>query len=156
MTKDQLKEYISGQFSGRLTWLESGKYDLLFEVTAENLVSVSKALRDDEKLKFDFFCNLGGVDTGERFEAVYSIASTEFKIRIDYKVIIPYDKAEIESVQTIWPAANWYEREMWELYGINIKNHDNLTRFLLPDDWDQGYPMRKDWDAPDFKRMPEL
>jgi NADH:ubiquinone oxidoreductase subunit C len=45
---------------------------------------------------------------------------------------------------------------MWELYGINIRNHGNLKRFLLPDEWDQGYPMRKDWDAPDFKRMPEV
>ncbi|MDH4156843.1 MAG: NADH-quinone oxidoreductase subunit C, partial [candidate division Zixibacteria bacterium] len=64
--------------------------------------------------------------------------------------------AEVASVQQIWPAANWHEREMWELYGINVKNHDNLTRFLLPDDWDQGHPLRKDWNAPDFIRMPEL
>jgi NADH:ubiquinone oxidoreductase subunit C len=156
LTRDELKDYISGQYSGRLSWLETGKYDLLFEVSAENLVSVSKSLRDDEKLKFDFFCNLGGVDTGEHFEAVYSIASTQFKIRLDFKIVMSYEGAVVDSVQTIWPAANWYEREMWELYGINIKNHDNLTRFLLPDDWDQGHPMRKDWDAPDFKRMPEL
>ena len=62
----------------------------------------------------------------------------------------------MDSVQEIWPGANWYEREMWELYGFEIKNHGNLKRFLLADDWDQGFPMRKDWDAPDFVRFPEL
>jgi NADH-quinone oxidoreductase subunit C len=45
---------------------------------------------------------------------------------------------------------------MWELFGFNIKNHDDLKCFLLPEDWDQGHPMRKDWDAPDFVRFPEL
>ena len=45
---------------------------------------------------------------------------------------------------------------MWELFGLDVRNHGNLTRFLLPDDWDQGHPMRKDWDAPDFVRLPEF
>jgi len=76
-------------------------------------------------------------------------------LRLDFKVILPYDKAEVDTLQSVWPAIGWYEREMWELYGINVKNHGNLTRFLLPDDWDQGFPMRKNWDAPDFVRLPE-
>ncbi len=156
MTRDELKRQIEQTFQDKMTFLESGKYDLLFEVKADNLLEVCQKLRDDENLKFDYFCNLGGTDTGEQMEAVYQIASITKTLRLDFKVILPRENAEIESVQTIWPAANWFEREMWELYGINIKNHDNLTRFLLPDDWDQGHPMRKDWDAPDFERMPEL
>ena len=156
MTKEELKELISSHFAGKLTLLDTGRHDPMFEVEASNLLEVSRALRDNDKLKFDYFCNLGGVDTGDRLEAVYSIASTVNQLRLDYKVVLPREGAEIESVQEVWPAANWYEREMWELYGINILNHDNLTRFLLPDDWDQGHPMRKDWDAPDFVRFPEL
>jgi len=69
---------------------------------------------------------------------------------------MPYENAEIDSIQEFWAGANWHEREVWELFGINIRNHGNLTRFLLPDDWNQGFPMRKNWDAPDFVRMPEL
>ena len=156
MTKEQLKEIVTSKFADRMTELDTGRYDLMYEVSADKLVETATLLRDDEQLKFDFFCNLGCVDTGERMEAVYSIASTIHKTRLDFKVILPRDNARIESVQTVWLAANWYEREMWELYGIDIQNHDNLTRFLLPDDWDQGHPMRKDWDAPDFIRMPEL
>ena len=156
MTRDELKTYIEQTYQDKMTFLDSGKYDLLYEVKADKLLEICQKLRDDENIKFDYFCNLGGTDTGEQMEAVYQVASVTKKLRLDFKVILPRDNAEIESVQTIWPAANWFEREMWELYGINIKNHDNLTRFLLPDDWDQGHPMRKDWDAPDFERMPEL
>ena len=156
MTFEELKNYISSHFSATMTPVETGRFDPFYEIKADKLLEVAKALRDDENLKFDFLCNLGGTDTGENFEVVYSIASISKKLRLDFKFILPYDQAEVESVQKVWPAANWYEREMWELYGINVKNHGDLRRFLLPDDWDQGHPMRKDWDAPDFVRFPEM
>ncbi len=156
MTTDELKNYISSHFSTTMTPLETGRFDPFYEITADKLLEVAKALRDDETLKFDFLCNLNGTDTGENFEVVYSIASISNKLRLDFKFKLPYEQAEVESIQEIWPAANWYEREMWELYGINVNNHGDLRRFLLPDDWDQGNPMRKNWDAPDFIRFPEI
>ena len=156
MTKEELKNYIESNFAGKLTYLESGKYDLFFELKASDLISVCQALRDDDTLKFDYLCNISGFDNSENYGAVYDLASTTNKLRLDLKVTLPRENPELDSIQTVWPAANWYEREIWELYGIHIKNHDNLTRFLLPDDWDQGHPMRKDWDAPDFIRFPEL
>jgi NADH-quinone oxidoreductase subunit C len=156
MTKDELKSYIDSNYTGKLTALDTGRYDLLYEAKKADLFEVSQKLRDDENLKFDFLCNIAAVDTGEHFEMVYSIASTPNNLRLDFKIVFGYDDAEIESVQTVWPAANWYEREVWELFGFNIKNHDNLKRFLLPDDWDQGNPMLKNWDAPDFVRFPEF
>jgi NADH:ubiquinone oxidoreductase subunit C len=155
MTKDELKEYIASHFAGKLTALDTGRYDLLFEVKPEQVVEVAKALREDANLNFDFLCNISAVDGKERYEVVYNLASTTKNIRLDFKTILPHDNPEIDSVQTVWAGANWHEREMWELFGINIRNHDSLTRFLLPDEWDQGFPMRKDWDAPDFIRMPE-
>ena len=155
MTREQLGQYIAENFAGRLAPVATGRYDLWYEVKAADLLDICRQLRDDDQLRFDFLCNVSGVDTGDHFETVYSLASISNNLRLDLKVVIPYDNPEIESVQTIWPAANWHEREVWELFGINIKNHGNLKRFLLPDDWNQGYPMRKNWDAPDFVRMPE-
>lgn len=155
MTKEELAAYVTENFDGKLKPLESGRYDPLFQVEAGDLLDVARALKEDENLKFDYLCNICGVDTKEHFEVVYNVASVSKNLRLDFKLTLPYDNAEVKSVQEIWPAANWYEREMWELYGINVLNHDNLTRFLLPDDWDQGYPLRKDWDAPDFVRLPE-
>ena len=156
MTKDELRQYVIDRFPGKLRPLDTGKYDPLFEVTATDLLEVALSLKEDERLRLDFLCNLCGIDTGEHFEVVYNLASISNNLRLDLKVTLPYEGAEIESVQKIWPAANWYEREMWELYGITVLNHDNLTRFLLPEDWDQGYPLRKNWDAPDFVRLPEV
>lgn len=157
MNREELIAYLLEKFSGKIELLETGKAEPFFILkNGGDLVSFCRELKDDVKLEMNFLCNIGAVDTGERFEVVYNVASIRNKYRFDFKMIFDYEKAEIESVREIWPGANWHEREVWELYGINVKNHDNLTRFLLPDDWDQGFPMRKDWDAPDFKRMPEV
>lgn len=157
MTKDELRSYIDANFKDTMTLLESGKFDPMYEIKADQLLKVAKSLRDDPQLHFDFMCNLGGVDTGERLEVVYNIASTTNKLRLDFKFSLPYESPEVDSVQDIWPGAKWYEREMWELYGINIRNHNELEQFLLPDNWDQGHPMLKNWEGgPDFVRMPDL
>ena len=156
MTRDELKALIGSRFDNKLTLSELGKFDPLFEVKPADLVEVARKLRDDDQLRFDYCNNIGAVDTTESFWMVYSLSSTTFNLRMDLKVTLSHDNPEVDSVQEVWVGANWYEREAWELYGINIRNHGNLTRFLLPDEWDQGHPMRKDWDAPDFVRMPEL
>ena len=156
MNRDQIIADVQSVLGHKVTLLDTWRHDPMFEVQPGDLLDVAHRLRDHESLDYDYLCNLGGVDTGEQFEVVYQVASVAGKKRVDFKVRLPYENAEIESVQDIWPAANWYEREMWELYGINVRNHGKLERFLLPEDWDQGHPMRKNWDAPDFVRMPEL
>ncbi len=157
MDRNELTTYLTEKFPDKIEPLESGPVEPFFLLKSKNdLLDFCLAIKNDLKLEMDFLCNTAAVDTGEMFELVYSVASIRNNIRFDFKIIMPFEGAEVESVQKIWPAANWYEREIWELFGINILNHDNLTRFLLPDDWDQGHPMRKDWDAPDFERLPEF
>ena len=156
MTKEAVQSRIAERFEGKLTLLESGRYDLMYEVNAADLLEVAGLLRDDDELQFDYLCNLGGVDTGETFEVVYSLASISRGHRLDFKVIISYEEAKVQSVIPVWPAANWYEREMAELYGIDVLDHGNLVPLLLPEDWDEGYPMRKNFESPDFKRLPEV
>lgn len=157
MNREELAKYLLDKFSDKIETLETGKAEPFFLLKKpEDLVEFCRAVRDDAVLQMDFLCMMCGVDTGENFEVVYSLASIKNRLRFDFKFPLPYDKAEIDSVQEVWAGANWFERETWELYGINVRNHGNLTRFLLPDNWDQGFPMRKDWDAPDFKRMPEV
>jgi len=102
-----------------------------------------------------FLMNLSAVDTGERFEVVYNVCSYRFKHRVFFKTIIDRNRPEIDTVMKVWPAANWFEREAWELFGINVCNHPDLTRFLLPEDWDEGFPMRKDWVGKDVIPFPE-
>jgi NADH-quinone oxidoreductase subunit C len=156
MTKEELKAYIAGHFADKMTLLDTGRHDPMYLIKVEDLRAVSLALRDDATLKFDYLCNMGGVDTKTAFEVVYSLASTTNRLRLDFKLQMPYENAAVDSLKDIWPAINWYERELAELYGIDVRNHGNLGQFLLPDNWDQGYPMRKNWDAPDFIRLPEF
>lgn len=156
MTQQELTAYIQANFDANLTLLDTGRAEPMFEVKPENLIEVARKLRDDVQLKFDYLCNLGGVDTGQRLEVVYSIASMINHLRMDFKLALGYENPSVETITVVWPAANWYEREMYELYGIGVKNHPDLRPLLLPENWNQGNPMRKNWDAPDFVRMPEL
>ena len=156
MNLEELTTYLSEKFGDKAELLETGRVEPFYLIKAENLVEICQSVKDDDNLQMDYPCNICAVDTGEKFEIVYNLASTVKKIRFDLKVVMDYEGASIDSVQSVWPGANWFEREMWELYGIDIKNHGNLKRFLLPDDWDQGNPMLKNWDAPDFKRLPEV
>jgi len=156
MTKNEIVEYIQSRFAGELELIENDQPEPYVIVKKGDLLDFARFIHDDPKLMLHFLMNLSAVDTEERFEMVYNVCSYRHKHRIFFKALIDdRDKPEIESVMKIWPAANWYEREAWELFGINILNHPYLKRFLLPDDWDQGHPLRKDWVGKDVIPRPE-
>jgi NADH-quinone oxidoreductase subunit C len=79
-----------------------------------------------------------------RFEVVYLLHSIEAKKRVRLKCKLPGDEPALESVTPVWEGANWYERETWDLFGIRFLNHPNLTRIMMPDEW-EGHPLRKDF-----------
>jgi NADH-quinone oxidoreductase subunit C len=122
-------------------------------VTREQLVDTCRALRDTPELRFAFLADLFTVDylpREPRFEIVYLMASLgmsgfgETPKRLRVKVRLPGDDAMLPSVSSVWPAANWSEREAYDLFGIHFSDHPDLRRILMPDDWD-GYPLRKDY-----------
>jgi NADH-quinone oxidoreductase subunit C len=155
MTKEELTEHITGNFSGTLELIENNQPESYFIVKADQLRDFSRFIHDDPQLMLNFLMNLSVVDYSERFEIVYNVCSYRLKHRIFFKIMLDHDKPEVDSVMKIWPAANWFEREAWELFGIHVRDHPNLTRFLLPEDWDQGHPMRKDWVGRDLIPLPE-
>lgn len=79
-----------------------------------------------------------------RFEVVYLIQSIRNRYRLKLKCRVGGEKPEIDSVYSVWRAADWYEREVFDLFGVTFRNHPNLKRILMPDDW-QGHPLRKDF-----------
>ena len=115
------------------------------EVAPENIVTAMGRLKYD--LKFERLTSITGVDrfpAEPRFEVVYHLQSIAGKQRIRIKARVPGDNPEIESVTSVYRAADWYERETFDLFGVKFLNHPELTRIMMPDDW-EGYPLRKDY-----------
>ena len=156
MTLDDVKNQLSRQYGDRMTLAESIREPLAI-VKPADLKQFALAIRDDEKLKFDYLNSIAAIDTGETFEIFYSVSSISHHTRLDFKVVIDRTDPEVETLQEVWVCADWYERELWELYGIKVKGHTELGTFLLPEDWQDGFPMRRDWQGPDdFVLFPEI
>jgi len=115
-------------------------------VPVDRLVDVCTFLRDDPGLSFTMLSWTGGVDLlprQPRFEVVYHLLSISRQARFVLKVQVPETNLHVPSVCGVWPTANWHERETYDFYGIVFDGHPDLTRILLPDDW-EGWPLRKD------------
>jgi NADH-quinone oxidoreductase subunit C len=85
-----------------------------------------------------------------RFQLSYHIVSHTFKERIRLRVMVGGDAPAVESITSVWPAANFYEREVFDLFGITFNEHPNLKRIMMPDDW-QGHPLRKDYPVEGYR-----
>lgn len=110
-------------------------------------------LCSDAATGFDFLSDLTCVDRypGEpRFEVVYHLLSLARKERVRLKVRLPGDDASVESVTSVWPAANFFEREVFDLFGVRFAGHPYLRRLLMPEDW-QGHPLRKDYPVEGYR-----
>ncbi len=103
-------------------------------------------LREDDRMKFDFLASLSGVDYNDgTFGVVYHLQSlATHKHKIAFRLKCPKENPVIPTVMEIWKAANWHERETFDLYGIKFDGHPDLRRILCPEDW-EGYPLRKDY-----------
>lgn len=124
--------------------------DLSVQVSAEGLSEVAKFLHDDPALAFDHItdiCSADYPDDLERFEVIYHFLSLPTGTRIRMKARVPEENPSIASVSHIWKGANFLEREVYDLMGIRFEGHPDLRRILLPEDFDEGYPLRKDFPA---------
>jgi len=122
-----------------------------------NPQSLSKTcllLKDHPDTFFDMLACLTGLDNGPEentMEVIYNLYSIPFEHSLMIKVVLPRDKPVVDTVSHIWKTANWHEREAFDLFGIQFKNHPDLRRILMPADW-EGFPMRKDYVEPDTYR----
>jgi NADH-quinone oxidoreductase subunit C len=108
--------------------------------------ALARALRDLPALNFSLLAELTAVDywpREPRFEVVYVLVSIEQKLRLRMKVRLEGADPHVATVSGLWPAANWLEREVWDLFGIVFDGHPDPRRLLMPEDW-EGSPLRKD------------
>jgi NADH-quinone oxidoreductase subunit C len=133
---------------------------LTLEIAAADLVAVCTRLRDESSLRFTILVDLIGMDyegyagwEGARFAVIYALLSIEHNMRVRLRVACPdEDFPSVDSVIGVWPSANWYEREAFDLYGIVFRGHPDLRR-ILTDYGFVGHPFRKDFPVSGYVEM---
>jgi NADH-quinone oxidoreductase subunit C len=116
-------------------------------VPREDLPAIARTLKDRSGLAFDLLAEITAVDfwpREPRFELVYILVSIPNRLRLRMKVRLPGADPRVATMSGLWPAANWLEREVWDLFGISFDGHPDPRRLLMPEDW-EGYPLRKDY-----------
>ena len=136
-------------FADRGLQVEWSRGQLNLIVPREHHLALAAFLRDDAELRFVRFSDLCGLDAlgldlGYRFAVVYHVYSHDLCRWVGIRVHLDASDPSLPSLTPEWPAANWYERETYDLVGIQFVGHPNLTRLMLPDDW-QGHPLQKDY-----------
>lgn len=143
MTKDELKIFLENKYPNFK--IESTSTCIVLHIEANDLLSIAEYLKLASETQFDFLCCQTAVDRLTHFELVYNLTSTELRHMLTLKTTLPdRENAEIESVISLWQAAELYECEIFDLFGIHFKNHPTLRRIFLGDEW-KGYPLRKDY-----------
>lgn len=117
------------------------------------LRSICEILRDAPGLNFKYLSDVTAVDlypNEPRFEVVYHLLALDTFRRLRLKVRLPGDDPRVDSVVPVWPGANAFERETFDLLGIRFEGHPNLSRILLPEEW-EGHPLRKDYPTTGYR-----
>jgi len=143
---EEIRKRIEETFPGKVSSTDSEAGDPSIEVDAERLVDLLTFLKSDQDLNFDSLMCLSGVDYGAEsaLGVTYHIYSTAGSHRLVIKVKVPREEPVVPSVCSLWRTADWHEREAYDLFGIRFDGHPDLTRILLPEDW-EGHPLRKDY-----------
>lgn len=146
MSNEELKIELAELFTGA-TFDESGQW-LNMTVPSNEWLQVAEKLRGFIHAPFDYMFCLTCVDWKAKLTMVYHLRSTETNDVVVVKADLDRNNPEIKTVSHIWKTANFHEREVYELFGVNFLNHPDLRLLILPDGWEGRNPMRKDFEDP--------
>ena len=147
MTSEQIINRLSDQFKSSVIENEN-LAEHQVEIKSEDWFDVATFMKDDPKLSFDQLECITGIDTGEDgpLQTHYNLHSMEYRHKIE--VVISHDRKDpkVASIEQLWRIGDWFERETYDMFGIEYTGHRDLRRILCPDDW-EGWPLRKDYEA---------
>jgi NADH-quinone oxidoreductase subunit C len=146
MTPEDLHGNLKARFGDAIGTLSEAKIDPFVIVSGTQIVEICRFLKETPGLDFDYCEDVTGVDWPARnvIEVVYHLFSLRHKHGIVLKVETDRSRPALPTVEEVWKAANWLEREVFDLLGVEFLGHSDLRRILLPDDW-IGHPLRKDY-----------
>ena len=160
-TLESLQATLSGTIGAGIRAQVADRGQLTIDIAAADLASTCTRLRDDPALRFTMLLDIVGIDyqgfgnawDGQRFAVLYNLLSIEHNTRLRVRVFCADDDfPAVDSVVNIWPVANWYEREAFDLYGIVFRGHPDLRR-ILTDYGFVGHPFRKDFPIMGYVEM---
>ena len=146
MGNEELKSKITELLPSAI-FDETGEW-LNIHVEPADWLSFATRLRNDESLYFDYLFCLTCIDWKTHLTMVYHLSSTKYRHNIVVKAIVDRTDPVIDSVAAIWRTAEFHEREVYEMFGVNFLNHPDLRLLILPDGWEGKNPMRKDFEDP--------
>jgi NADH-quinone oxidoreductase subunit C len=141
---------ISGIGPDALSGATFERDELTLTVAPGRLMAAASALR---QAGYNFFEDMTAVDwlpASPRFQLSYHLLSLARKERVRLRTFVDEANPSVESITSLWPGANYYEREVFDLFGIRFQGHPNLRRILMPDDW-EGHPLRKDYPVEGYR-----
>ena len=147
---ENLAEKIKDKFPHLILEAFENYGDAYVVIKKEAGLSLLSALKNDSDFQFNMLMDLSCVDYLHweekeiRFEVIYNLYSLNKKYRLFVKMLVPEADVNVDSVTALWPAANWYEREVWDMFGIVFKGHPNLKRILMYEEF-KGHALRKDY-----------
>lgn len=149
--QSKLRSNIEQVFQGVLSPTEDlrwAEYGLCYYAPSDNAIDIFRVLKDGERFLFNMLIDITAVDWLDdrepRFDVVYQLLSLTFNHRLCVKIKVGEDRPEVDSVRPLWAAANFLEREVWDMFGISFRGHGDLRRILMYDEF-VGHPLRKDY-----------
>lgn len=145
--KELILNKVKSQFGDYVLEVSDFRNDLSIVIEKSKIVELAKFLKEDSELQFVMCKDVTAIDWAtrkNRFTAVYHIYSFHLNYTLRIKANIDNEPASIETVSSVWPGANWYERETYDMYGINFENHPDLRRMYMPEGFEY-HPLRKEF-----------
>ena len=149
MTSEEIVEKIKTDHGKAIHSSEVNLGDSVLFVGAERIHDIAEYLKNDPDLNFDYLSNITGADylneeREPRFEVVYELHSIEKNHSIRIRVGLDEEDPTIPTVSDLWKGAHYPERELFDMFGFNVEGHPNLSRLIMPEEW-EGNPLRKDY-----------
>jgi NADH-quinone oxidoreductase subunit C len=146
MEPSEIFARLEKQFSGNVRDFNGDAPEPYLLVEPDAIIEVCRFLRDEADLNFEVLSDETAVDwpKEEKIQLVYHLYSYTGRHQIVLKVDLPRDNPKIATIENVWKIGNWFEREIFDLFGVNFEGHSDPRRILLPEDW-VGYPLRKDY-----------
>lgn len=146
MRNEELKIKIT-ELLPMASFEEGGEW-LNINLDANDWLPFARQMRNNEALFFDYLFCLTCIDWKAHLTMVYHLSSTKYRHNVVVKIKLDRAKLEIETVSRIWKTAEFHEREVYEMFGVNFLNHPDLRLLILPDGWERKNPMLKDFEDP--------